>query len=220
MTCKEFGQGLPEFLEQGGKELQAHMEQCGACSEVVADLRAISQEAKTLREMNEPSPRVWNSLEIALRQEGLIRPQPLPATGRVSIPSLVRGWGRAAWLVPAAAVVLVGAFFFRSPTHAGDTTASNPSARTRVIQVSNPAAPISDAAMSDDDQQVLSAVEERSPMMMAAYRTNLRNVNAYIQDAQDTVNANPNDEEARRSLMDAYEQKSMLYDLALDHSLQ
>jgi hypothetical protein len=74
--------------------------------------------------------------------------------------------------------------------------------------------------MSDDDQQVLSAVEERSPMMMAAYRTNLRNVNAYIQDAQDTVNANPNDEEARRSLMDAYEQKSMLYDLALDHSLQ
>jgi hypothetical protein len=219
MTCKEFGQGLPEFLEQGGKELQAHMEQCGACSEVVADLRAISQKARTLQDMDEPSPRVWNSLEIALRQEGLIRPQPLPATSRVSIPSLVRGWGRAAWLVPAAAVVLVGVFFLRNPSHVGDSTANNQSG-PRVIKVTNAPIPVNDDVMSDDDQQVLSAVEQRSPMMMAAYRTNLRNVNAYIHDAEATVNAYPNDEEARRSLMDAYEQKSMLYDLALDHSLQ
>jgi len=219
MTCKEFGQELPEFLEQGGKELQAHMEQCGACSEVVADLRAISQKARTLQDVDEPSPRVWNSLEIALRQEGLIRPQPLPATSRVSIPSLVRGWGRAAWLVPAAAVVLVGVFLLKNPSHVGDSTANHQSG-PRVIQVTNPPIPVSDDVMSDDDQQVLSAVGQRAPMMMAAYRTNLRNVNAYIHDAEATVNAYPNDEEARRSLMDAYEQKSMLYDLALDHSLQ
>jgi hypothetical protein len=74
--------------------------------------------------------------------------------------------------------------------------------------------------MSDEDQQVLSAVAQRSPMMTAAYETNLHNVNEYIRDAQATVDAYPNDEEAQRSLMDAYEQKSMLYDLALDHSLQ
>jgi hypothetical protein len=219
MTCKEFGQGLPELIERGGKELQAHMDQCGACSEVVADLRAIGQEAKTLREMDEPSPRVWNLLEIALRQEGLIRPQPLPVPNRLSLPSLIKGWGRAAWLVPAAAAVLVGVFFLSNPSRVGDATARNSNQLIR-LNVSNPPTPVSDDVMSDDDQQVLSAVEQRSPMMMAAYRTNLRNVNAYIQDAQDTVNANPNDEEARRSLMDAYEQKSMLYDLALDHSLQ
>ena len=30
---------------------------------------------------------------------------------------------------------------------------------------------------------------------------------------------NPNDEEARRSLMEAYQEKAMLFDLAMDRSL-
>jgi hypothetical protein len=45
-------------------------------------------------------------------------------------------------------------------------------------------------------------------------------VNEYIQDAKNVVDANPNDEEARRSLMDAYQEKAMLFELALDRSLQ
>jgi hypothetical protein len=215
MTCKEFGQELPEFLEQGGKEFQAHVDQCGACSVLVADLRAISQQARTLQSSDEPSPRVWNSLEIALRQEGLIRPQPSHVSSRLSLPSLVRGWGWAAWLVPAAAAVLIGMFVLGNPRQAGDSSARDLTRQPRVLQASHPVAP-----MSDEDQQVLSAVAQRSPMMTAAYETNLHNVNEYIRDAQATVDAYPNDEEAQRSLMDAYEQKSMLYDLALDHSLQ
>ena len=74
--------------------------------------------------------------------------------------------------------------------------------------------------MSDEDQQVLSAVAQHAPMMTAAYETNLHDVNDYIRDAQATVDANPNDEEARHALMDAYEQKSMLYNMAMDRSLQ
>jgi hypothetical protein len=31
---------------------------------------------------------------------------------------------------------------------------------------------------------------------------------------------NPNDEEARRSLLEAYQEKAMLFDLAMDRSLQ
>lgn len=215
MTCNEFGQELSEYLETGGKELQTHVDQCGACSSLVEDLRAISRGALTLQGADEPSPRVWNSIEIALRQEGLIRQQPLPADSP-SFTSFIRRWGRAAWLVPVAAVVLVGVFMLGNPKPIGDTTASNPAGQPRVINASN------SVLVSDDseDQQVLSAVAERVPMMTAAYTTNLKNVNAYIQDAQATVNANPNDEDARRALMDAYEQKSMLYDIALDHSLQ
>jgi hypothetical protein len=216
MTCNEFSQELPEFLEQGGKELQAHVDQCGACSAVVADLRAISTQARMLQELDEPSPRVWNSIEIQLRQEGLIRQQPRPSTSRPSLPSLVRRWGRAAWLVPAAAAVLVGAFILGNPSKAGDPTAKAGDEKAPIIlKASLPVAP-----MSDDDEQVLRAVSQRVPLMTAAYESNLRNVNEYIRDAQETVNSNPNDEEAQRSLMDAYEQKSMLYDLALDHSLQ
>jgi hypothetical protein len=215
MTCKEFGEELPEFLDQGGKELQAHVDQCGTCSALVADLRAITQEARTLQSWDEPSPRVWNSIEIALRQEGLIRQQPLGESNRLRLPSLVRRWGRAAWLVPAAAAVLVGAFILGNPRKVGDSAASDSSRGPRVLSVSHAVSP-----MSDEDQQVLSAVSQRAPMMTAAYETNLHNVNEYIRDAQATVDANPNDEEAARSLMDAYEQKSMLYDIALDHSLQ
>ena len=34
------------------------------------------------------------------------------------------------------------------------------------------------------------------------------------------VEANPNDQDARRSLMEAYEQKAMLFEMAMDRSLQ
>jgi hypothetical protein len=214
MTCNDFQRALPEFLEGGGQQLQAHIDECGDCSAAVQELRMITQQARTLRDSDEPSPRVWNSIEIALRQEGLIRPQPSVTPIRAGIPSLVKRWGRAAWLVPVAAALLVGAFLLRNPTRAGDTTASDAS-QPRILQVSNPVAP-----MSDEDQQVLSAVAQHAPMMTAAYETNLHHVNDYIRDAQATVDANPNDEEARHSLMDAYEQKSMLYNIAMDRSLQ
>ena len=203
MTCDDFRRELPEFLEQGSRELQTHIEQCEACSVVVQELRMISQQARLLGDLDEPGPRVWNSIEIALRQEGLIRPQPTREASRASLQSLFQRWGRAAWLVPAAAVVLIGAFIVGNQQ------------QPRVLQVSNPVAP-----MSDEDQQVLSAVAQRAPMMTAAYETNLHHVNQYIRDAQEAVDQNPNDEEARHSLMDAYEQKAVLYNIALDHSLQ
>ena len=41
----------------------------------------------------------------------------------------------------------------------------------------------------------------------------------YIRDAEQTVQNDPNDEEAQRSLMAAYEQKAMVYEMALDRSL-
>jgi hypothetical protein len=214
MKCNDFQRELPELLEGGGQQLQAHIDQCEDCSAVVQELRMITQQASTLRDLNEPSPRVWNSIEIALRQEGLIRHQPSVTSIRAGIPSLVKRWGRAAWLVPIAAALLIGAFLLRNPTRAGDITASDAS-QPRILQVSNPVAP-----MSDEDQQVLSAVAQHAPMMTAAYETNLHHVNDYIRDAQATVDANPNDEEARHSLMDAYEQKSMLYNIAMDRSLQ
>jgi hypothetical protein len=47
----------------------------------------------------------------------------------------------------------------------------------------------------------------------------LRRVNQYITDAKNTVAENPNDEDARRSLMEAYQEKAMLFELALDRSL-
>jgi DNA-binding SARP family transcriptional activator len=56
--------------------------------------------------------------------------------------------------------------------------------------------------------------------MKTEYAENLRQVNESIRDAQGLVDEAPNDEDARRSLMDAYQQKSMLFEMAMDRSLQ
>jgi hypothetical protein len=215
MTCAEFQRELPDFLEDdGASELRAHLNVCPICSGLVASLQSIVNEARLLQDSAEPSPRVWNSIEIALRREGLIR-QPQPQVHRSILPSLTRRWGYAAWLVPTAAAILVGAAFFLY---------QRPGARRSVADNSRPqviSAVVSSGNASDaSDEQLLQEVSARAPMMRTAYESNLRDVNAYIRDAQDSVNANPNDQEAQQALLDAYGQKSMIYEMALDRSLQ
>jgi hypothetical protein len=210
MTCSEFQQELPEFMEEGGNsESNAHLKGCTNCSGLVTSLESIVSEARYLQATDEPSPRVWNSIEIILRQEKLIRdPQP---SGRHSIiPSLRQRWGIAAWLVPAAAGLLIAVSFVVYQQRPNQRLAGN----------TQPEALNSVRAGADlSDQQLLQEVSLRAPLMRAAYESNLKDVNDYIRDAQDSVNANPNDEEAQQALMDAYGQKSMIYEMALDRSL-
>ena len=86
MNCVQFQEILPEVFEGGRTaEQEAHLKSCSICSGLVADLELISREARELQELNEPGPRVWNSIQIALRQEGLIH---APRAGRSLIPSL------------------------------------------------------------------------------------------------------------------------------------
>ena len=66
---------------------------------------------------------------------------------------------------------------------------------------------------------MLSEVEKRAPLMKSVYEDDLKNVNSYIRDAQNSVDQNPDDGEARQYLLEAYEQKAMLYEMALDGSL-
>jgi hypothetical protein len=65
----------------------------------------------------------------------------------------------------------------------------------------------------------LQEISAQAPAMRQEYADNLRHVNEYIHDAKDIVASNPNDEEARRSLMEAYQEKAMLFELAMDRSL-
>ena len=88
-------------------------------------------------------------------------------------------------------------------------------------QLAQHAAVTATAANPSDlnDEDLLQEVAANSPAMMPQYQENLRQVNESIRDAQGVVDESPNDEEARRSLMDAYEQKSMLFEMAMDRSL-
>jgi hypothetical protein len=209
MKCEEFQHELPDFMEDGGNaELQSHLKACTNCSGLVTSLQSIIHEAHYLQASEEPSPRVWNSLEIILRQEKLIRE---PRASHSLVPSLRQRWGLAAWLVPAAAALLVGAGILLFPhTNGGGV---NP---TRQAALRTGAAK---STSDQSDEQLLQEVSMRAPMMRSAYESNLKDVNNYIRDAQESVNADPNDEEAQQALMDAYGQKSMIYEMALDRSL-
>jgi hypothetical protein len=71
-------------------------------------------------------------------------------------------------------------------------------------------------APSAEDQQFLSVVSTLSPSMRVTYENQLQAVNADIRETQAYVDRNPGDPDARQHLMDAYRQKELLYQIALD----
>jgi hypothetical protein len=203
MNCVELRRSLAEVEDGSNREQRVHLRTCVACSALVRELNLIATAAGQLQEADEPSPRVWNSIEFALRQEGLIRPtRPLVSTFSAR-------WGAARWLVPAAAMLLLalGIYMRRE---------SQPNQLARQASVVMPAANPSD--LNDDDLR--QEIANNTPEMKTQYEENLRQVNESIRDAQGVVDQAPNDEDARRSLMDAYQQKSMLFEMAMDRSLE
>jgi hypothetical protein len=70
---------------------------------------------------------------------------------------------------------------------------------------------------ASDDEQFLSAVSTSAPAMRATYESQLKAVNSDIGETQAYVDRNPADADARQHLMDAYQQKALLYQIALDH---
>jgi hypothetical protein len=76
--------------------------------------------------------------------------------------------------------------------------------------------PLIEPEASAEDQQFLSEVSTLVPSMRATYESQLRAVNADIRESQAYLDQNPGDADARQHLMDAYQQKALLYQIALD----
>jgi hypothetical protein len=205
MNCVELQNSLAEIEDASTVEQRAHLLGCPACHALVQELDLIIEAAGQLQGAEEPSPRVWNSITVALRGEGLIRTQravPVP------ISSFSTRWGAARWLVPAAAMLLVAMGLFikqRSDTR-------------QALQQSAMVTPlVKPSDLNDDD--LIQEVADNTPAMRGEYEENLRRVNESIREAQSFLDESPNDEDARRSLMDAYQQKSMLFEMAMERSL-
>jgi hypothetical protein len=206
MNCLELQASLVEIEDGRSPEQRDHLKACPECSALVTELVLIASTAIELRAVDEPGPHVWKSIESRLREEGVIRPQ----RGRSLLPSLSSRWGWARWMVPAAAALLISVGLY----------VRQHSLPQQLARDTAPAAAVSDLAVAGlDDDDLLLEVAQQSPAMKAEYADNLRRVNEYIQDAKSVIVANPNDEEARRSLMEAYQQKAMLFELAMDRSL-
>ena len=208
MTCKEFQEILPEIID-GGQTIdqEMHWKSCHECSDLVADLTLISKQATMLRAADTPSPRVWNSIEIALRKEGLIR----TGGGLAVVPSPSRRWSLR-WLVPITAAFLVsfGAADYYMASR--QQTPAQVAGMDRPVTVASP--------IDSEDSQLLEAVATSTPAMRATYEANLKDVNEFIRDAEASAKSNPGDEETQQLLMEAYAQKNMIYEMAMDRSLR
>ena len=205
MNCVELQNSLAEVEDGSTIEQRAHLMDCPECCTLVKDLDLIIEAAGRLQEADEPSPRVWNSITIALRQEGLIRSQ---RSAQPPISSFSARWGVARWLVPAAAVLLLALGLF----------VRQQSMPNQLAQQGSVVVPHNKLSDLDDDDLMLE-IADNAPAMKGQYEDNLRRVNESIREAQGFLDESPNDEDARRSLMDAYHQKSMLFEMAMDRSL-
>ena len=211
MTCVELQRSLAEIEDGSSSEQRAHLSTCPSCTALVEELALIIASAPALLAAEEPSPRVWNSIELQLRQEGLIRPQRAKQPYDLSLAASAAAsrWGWARLMVPAAALlILVGIVAIQH------SRMPQPVATQQAINI----APVVNLAGLNDDE-LLQEVSNQTPAMKAQYADNLRRVNDYIADAKSTLDADPNDEDARLSLLEAYQQKSMLFELAMDRSL-
>jgi hypothetical protein len=199
MNCAEFQSGLPYIIDgNGSDEEKEHLRSCKVCADLVQDLRYIAEQAKLLVPMEDPSPRVWNGISKSLEREGLVKPAP---ARRGLLGPQRQSWG---WMIPVAAVLALafGISLWRQHS-ASQNIASNTAPQPAAI-----------ATDDGDDQQVLDQLAQVQPALRADFEQNLHSVNAYIRDAKSSLQENPDDNEAKQYLMQAYEQKAMLYEMA------
>jgi len=244
MKCSDVDRILPDIIDgttvdgtrmNGDQDLefQSHLRSCPQCAELVSDLKLIASEARQLSNSEEPAPGVWLRIAAELRAEGIIR-EPELAPGR---PALVlapqRRWS-AFWLAPVAVAILAAGSYLLThkataplpPQMASKSSESQPQTPSAQVPASQgPAlqdqqsrveqAELSPPA-SADDQELLSEVSTRAPSMRATYENQLQAVNDEIRETQSYINQNPADTDARQHLLEVYQQKAMLYQMALD----
>lgn len=206
MTCAEFQKVLPYIIETGGNaEEERHLRECPICADLVQDLRYIAEQAKLLVPMEDPSPRVWEGIRDGLQREGLVKPA--RARGR-----LLGSYGAYPWVAAIAAVLLVvlGITFYRRGQNQQPVRGEN------VVTVpADTTLSVDNAVNEEQDRQILTHVSNTRPAAVAStYEAQMKQVNASIADARRTLQQFPDDDDARQSLMKAYQQKAMMYEMA------
>ncbi|HTW25419.1 MAG TPA: hypothetical protein VMD78_17580 [Candidatus Baltobacteraceae bacterium] len=209
IDCNEFLNQLGDWMEDNrSADARAHLTTCGDCRSLVADLTAIEESAPSLAlDDPEPSPRVWLAVRAQLEQEGLIhdgRRAPAPASagwfdavfGMIPRPAFA-----AAYLVALMALGMVlvapGSRYLQR---------ANPRAGW-LNRTENATGPLSAQLNSEQDTFSL---KDADPVVAASLNKNLAIVDNYIALCEKSVREDPQDEDARDYLYDAYQQKADL----------
>jgi hypothetical protein len=161
--------------------------------------------------MHDPNPRVWNNIEQSLQREGLLE-------GRMSPPghtqknstsqTQAKSWTPLGWVMALTALIIFAVVLTNYKS-----TPLQPTALTAQNSATD------STQFNSDDQQLISQVSQQSPEAQRAYEASLRDVNAYIADAEQAARSDPGDASAQALLQDAYEQKEMVYQMATARSL-
>jgi hypothetical protein len=212
LNCEQFEDLLPEVVDGGAwsADQREHAQNCKSCTSLVNDLRNISQEASYLAESDEPSPRLWQELRKSLVAEGIIRPQ--AKHGRLMDFFLAPRWRPI--LVPVGAVAALAIVFLAYQSDRRPVNGPSTSAKAGVTA----GTPSDVALLDDEDVQLLNQLSVDSPAMRASYEDSLKNVNAYIRDAKEANETDPGNDAAREALMQAYNEKTMVYEMATNRS--
>jgi hypothetical protein len=210
MNCQQFQEILPYIIESGGKpEEETHLQSCPACTALVDDLRYIAEQAKLLLPMHDPNPRVWTNIEQSLHREGLFAEGRMSRLGHITKnPTQAKSWTPIGWALALTAAILFAVVLTNyqpKQLPQGQLAAQNSSAEP--------------AQFSSDDQQLIARLSQQAPDARSAYEDSLREVNAYISDAEQAAERDPGDASAQELLQDAYQQKEMVYQMATARSL-
>jgi len=206
MNCEQLQEILPHVIDEGGNaEAESHLTSCAACGELAHDLKHIATQAGLLLPMHDPGPRVWSNIQQSLVSEGLIRGGRTPGSaGVTAFPQRLspppRAWTPLGSFIAAAAVLVLAVALFRYTPSAAGTQAANQS--------------------SSGDQQLISRISKSDPAVGRAYEESLKQVNSYIADAEKAAKDNSSDAFASEQLVDAYQQKAMLYEMAAARSTE
>jgi hypothetical protein len=123
MNCAEFQKVLPYIIESGGNlDEEEHLRTCPVCSDLVADLKYIADQAKLLVPMEDPSPRVWDGIRGALENGEPVR------HARGERRRLFRHKGLVPWVVTIAALLVASSWNFTRKTDS-DSIAQPPAVR-------------------------------------------------------------------------------------------
>jgi pyruvate-formate lyase-activating enzyme len=82
MTCVEFQKLMPNIIDSNlSAQHRVHLQSCPACSDTVADLKYIAQQAKLLVSLEAPPERVWRNISSSLERQrsgrtSCARPEP------------------------------------------------------------------------------------------------------------------------------------------------
>jgi len=213
MNCQQFQETLPYIIESGGGgEDESHLQTCPSCASLVQDLRYIAEQAKLLLPMHDPNPRVWNRIEQSLQREGLLPEGRMSPPGHIKKNSTsqtqAKSWTTLGGVLALTAVIVFAVVLTNykpTPLQQNQLTAQNSAADS--------------TQFNNDDRQLISQLSQQAPDAQGAYEASLRDVNAYIADAEQAAKSDPADATAQALLQDAYEQKEMLYQMATARSL-